>query len=300
MKMESKGKKPFLKNLITLGAATIILFSIVWWISSFVVKDGGGDLTQRDKLALVRIEGVITESEDIVRQIKKYREDSSIKGIVLRIDSPGGAVGPSQEIYREVLKTTEGKKVVASMGGLAASGGYYIACAANKVFANPGTITGSIGVIMAFSNFEELMKKLGLKTTVIKSGKFKDVGSPVRELTEEERKILQNVSDDIHGQFIEAVAKGRNLKIESVKELADGRIFSGRQAKESGLIDELGTLEDAISYATKLAGIKEKAKIVQERKEKNLLLRLFKEDFSSFMPSPLNTKFLGAQYIWQY
>ena len=297
--MESKGK-PFLKNLITLGAATIILFSIVWWISSFVVKDGGGDLTQRDKLALVRIEGVITESEDIVRQIKKYREDSSIKGIVLRIDSPGGAVGPSQEIYREVLKTTEGKKVVAAMGGLAASGGYYIACAANKVFANPGTITGSIGVIMAFSNFEELMKKLGLKTTVIKSGKFKDVGSPVRELTEEERKILQNVSDDIHGQFIEAVAKGRNLKIESVKELADGRIFSGRQAKESGLIDELGTLEDAISYATKLAGIKDKAKIVQERKEKNLFLRLFKEDFSSLIPSPLNTKFLGAQYIWQY
>ena len=300
MKMESKGKKPFLKNLITLGAATIILFSIVWWISSFVVKDGGGDLTQRDKLALVRIEGVITESEDIVRQIKKYREDSSIKGIVLRIDSPGGAVGPSQEIYKEVLKTTERKKVVASMGGLAASGGYYIACAANKVFANPGTITGSIGVIMAFSHFEELMKKLGLKTTVIKSGKFKDAGSPVRELTEEEKKILQSVSDDIHGQFIEAVANGRNLKIELVKELADGRIFSGRQAKESGLIDELGTLEDAISYATKLAGIKDKAKIVQERKEKNLLLRLFKEDFSSLIPSPLNTKFLGAQYIWQY
>ncbi len=298
--MEIRGKSPFLKNLITLGAITIILFSAIWWISSFVAKDGGGDLTARDKLALVRIEGVITESEDIVRQIKKYREDSSIKGIVLRIDSPGGAVGPSQEIYKEVLKTTEGKKVVASMGGLAASGGYYIASAANRIFANPGTITGSIGVIMAFSNFEELMKKLGLKTTVIKSGKFKDVGSPVRELTEEERKILQNVSDDIHGQFIEAVAKGRNLKIESVKELADGRIFSGRQAKESGLIDELGTLEDAISYATKLAGIKEKAKIVQERKEKNLLLRLFKEDFSSFIPSPLNTKFLGAQYIWQY
>ena len=298
--MEIKGKRPFLKNLITLGVVTIILFGAIWWISSFVAKDGGGDLTARDKLALVRIEGVITESEDIVRQIKKYREDSSIKGIVLRIDSPGGAVGPSQEIYKEVLKTTEGKKVVASMGGLAASGGYYIASAANRIFANPGTITGSIGVIMAFSNFEELMKKLGLKTTVIKSGKFKDVGSPVRELTEEERKILQSVSDDIHGQFIEAVAKGRNLKIESVKELADGRIFSGRQAKESGLIDELGTLEDAISYATKLAGIKEKAKIVQERKEKNLLLRLFKEDFSSFMPSPLNTKYLGAQYIWQY
>jgi protease-4 len=298
--MDILGKRPFLKNLVILGIATLILFSAIWWISSFVARDGGGDLTPRDKLALVRIEGVITESEDIVRQIKKYREDSSIKGIVLRIDSPGGSVGPSQEIYKEVLKTTEGKKVVASMGGLAASGGYYIACAANKVFANPGTITGSIGVIMAFSNFEELMKKLGLKTTVIKSGKFKDAGSPVRELTEEERKILQNVSDDIHEQFIEAVAKGRNLKIESVKELADGRIFSGRQAKESGLIDEIGTLEDAISYATKLAGIKDKAKVVQERKEKNLLLRLFKEDFSSLIPSPLNTKFLGAQYLWQY
>ncbi len=299
--MEIRGKRPFLKNLITLAVVTIILFAIIWWISSFAIRDGGGgDFISREKLALVRIEGVITESEDIVRQIKKYREDAAIKGIVLRIDSPGGAVGPSQEIYKEVLRTTEGKKVVASMGGLAASGGYYIACAANKIFANPGTITGSIGVIMAFSNFEELMKKLGLKTIVIKSGKFKDTGSPVRELTGDEKKILQGVSDDIHGQFIEAVAKGRNLKIESVRELADGRIFSGRQAKESGLVDELGTLEDAISYATRLAGIKEKAKIVQERKEKNLLLRLFKEDFSSLIPSPLNTKFLGAQYIWQY
>ena len=299
--MEIRGKRPFLKNLITLAVVTIILFAIIWWISSFAIRDGGGgDFISREKLALVRIEGVITESEDIVRQIKKYREDAAIKGIVLRIDSPGGAVGPSQEIYKEVLRTTEGKKVVASMGGLAASGGYYIACAANKIFANPGTITGSIGVIMAFSNFEELMKKLGLKTIVIKSGKFKDTGSPVRELTGDEKKILQGVSDDIHGQFIEAVAKGRNLKIESVRELADGRIFSGRQAKESGLVDELGTLEDAISYATRLAGIKEKAKIVQDRKEKNLLLRLFKEDFSSLIPSPLNTKFLGAQYIWQY
>src|SRR3989304_9284302 len=169
--MENKGKRPFLKNLIPLGVVTIILFGAIWWISSFVAKDGGGDLTARDKLALVRIEGVITESEDIVRQIKKYREDSSIKGIVLRIDSPGGAVGPSQEIYKEVLKTTEGKKVVASMGGLAASGGYYIASAANRIFANPGTITGSIGVIMAFSNIEDLMKKIGLKTVIIKSGK---------------------------------------------------------------------------------------------------------------------------------
>src|SRR3989338_536104 len=230
--MEIRGKRPFLKNLITLAVVTIILFAIIWWISSFAIRDGGGgDFISREKLALVRIEGVITESEDIVRQIKKYREDAAINGIVLRIDSPGGAVGPSQEIYKEVLRTTEGKKVVASMGGLAASGGYYIACAANKIFANPGTITGSIGVIMAFSNFEELMKKLGLKTIVIKSGKFKDTGSPVRELTGDEKKILQGVSDDIHGQFIEAVAKGRNLKIESVRELADGRIFSGRQAR---------------------------------------------------------------------
>ncbi|MBI3599040.1 MAG: signal peptide peptidase SppA [Nitrospinae bacterium] len=292
--------RPFLKNLTAIGFVTVFLFAAVWWISSIVVNDGGGDFTQRNKLAIIRVEGVIAESEDIIRQIKKYREEPAVKGIILRIDSPGGGVGPSQEIYGEVLKTTSEKKVVVSMGGLAASGGYYIACAAHRIFANPGTITGSIGVIMAFSNFEELMKKLGLKTTVIKSGRHKDIGSPVRELTEEEKKILQDVSDDIHGQFIEAVAKGRNLKIEAVKDLSDGRIFSGRQAKESGLVDELGTLEDAVSYAAKLAGIKGKPKIIQERKEKNLLLRLFKENLSSFIPSPLDTKFLGAQYLWQY
>lgn len=289
-----------MKNLTAIGFVTVFLFAAVWWISSIVVNDGGGDFTQRNKLAIIRVEGVIAESEDIIRQIKKYREEPAVKGIILRIDSPGGGVGPSQEIYGEVLKTTSEKKVVVSMGGLAASGGYYIACAAHRIFANPGTITGSIGVIMAFSNFEELMKKLGLKTTVIKSGRHKDIGSPVRELTEEEKKILQDVSDDIHGQFIEAVAKGRNLKIEAVKDLSDGRIFSGRQAKESGLVDELGTLEDAVSYAAKLAGIKGKPKIIQERKEKNLLLRLFKENLSSFIPSPLDTKFLGAQYLWQY
>lgn len=292
-------KKPFLKSLITLGIVTFLLFSAVWWISSFIIKEDG-DFAHRGKLALVRIEGVITESDDIIKQIKKYREDPAVKGIILRIDSPGGAVGPSQEIYKEVLKTTGEKKVIASMGGLAASGGYYIACATNRIFANPGTITGSIGVIMAFSNIEELMKKIGLKTVIIKSGKHKDIGSPVKELTDEERKILQDVSDDIHGQFIEAVAKGRSLNIESVKELADGRIFSGKQAKEAKLVDELGTLEDAISYAAKLADIKGKPKILQERKEKSFLLRLLKGDFSSLIPSPLDTKFLGAQYIWQY
>lgn len=285
-----------MKNLVALSIVTILLFGAVWLISSFVLREGG-DLTGRDKLALIRIEGIITESEDIIRQIKKYREEPSVKAIILRIESPGGAVGPSQEIYSEVLKTKEAKKVVVSMGGLAASGGYYIASGSDRIFANPGTITGSIGVIMAFSNFQELMKKVGLKTTVIKSGRHKDIGSPVKELTEEERKILQDVSDDIHGQFIEAVARGRNLKIESVKELADGRIFSGKQAKEAGLIDELGTLEDAISYSKKLAGIKGKPKIAQERKEKNLLLRLFREGLLYFNQSPLDTKFLGAQYI---
>lgn len=297
--MEIRGRKSFSKNLITLGIITILLFIAVWGISYFFIDDGRG-FTYRDKLAIVKIEGIITESEDIIKQIKKYREDTFIKGIVLRIDSPGGAVGPSQEIYREVLKTAEEKKVVASMGGLAASGGYYIACAANKIFANPGTITGSIGVIMTFSNFEELMKKVGLKTTIIKSGRHKDMGYPVKELTEEDKKILQDVSDDIHGQFIEAVAKGRNIKLDLVKSIADGRIFSGRQAKESGLVDELGTLEDAISYATKLVGIRGKPKIIQEKGRRNLLLRFFKEQFSSFIPSPLDTTFLGAQYIWQY
>ena len=167
-----------------------------------------------------------------MRRLKVLEERDDVKAIVVRIDSPGGAVGPSQEIHGEIKRLREKKKVVASMGTIAASGGYYTAVAADKIVANPGTITGSIGVIVEFFNAEELLQKIGLKGYVVKSGKFKDVGSPLRKMEDEERKLLQAVIDDVNDQFIEAVAEGRNLKPEDVRAIADGRIFTGpRQRK---------------------------------------------------------------------
>ncbi len=295
-----KKKHPILPGFIILCLLTAFIFVLSIIINTFVLEDVRWD--KADKIALINIEGVITDSRDIIKQITKYKEDSSIKGIVLNINSPGGGVAPSQEIYEEILKLHDkNKKVVASMSSLAASGGYYIACASDKIVANPGTITGSIGVIMTFSNIEELMKKVGMKTEVIKSGKYKDIGSPVRSITDEERDILQGVIDDVYDQFIEAVAKSRNMESERVKELADGRIFSGRQAKEIGLVDELGNLQDAISIITKIVGIKGKPKIIQERKKKGFLFRYLSERFSSILfPDNLYHMNFGIHYLWYY
>jgi protease-4 len=244
-----------------------------------------------DRIALIEISGVISESGEVIENLKKYGQQERIKGIVLRIDSPGGGVVPAQEIYKAVLEIKEkGKPVIASMGNIAASGGYYIACAADEILANPGTITGSIAVIMALSNFEELLEKIGLKATVIKTGKHKDMGSPLRPLTEEEKSLLQGLLDDVHYQFIEAVAQGRKLPLEKIKELADGRIFTGRQAKNLGLIDQLGTLEDAINYTGKLAKIPGKPKVVRPEKKRGLLSWML--DQYAFVPSqiPLGLK----------
>ncbi|OHE56676.1 MAG: multidrug transporter, partial [Thermodesulfovibrio sp. RBG_19FT_COMBO_42_12] len=183
-----------------------------------------------ERVALIRIEGMIMDSKDTIDEIKEYAKDPSIKAIVLRIDSPGGAVAPAQEIYEEVRKTASKKKIIVSMGSVAASGGYYIASPATKIVANPGTLTGSIGVIMEIPNIEGLMNKLGIKTEVVKSGRHKDIASGFRGIKQEERKILQNVLDNIHDQFIKAVAEGRKMLHEDVKKIADGRIFTGEQA----------------------------------------------------------------------
>ncbi|MDP7556010.1 MAG: signal peptide peptidase SppA, partial [Nitrospinota bacterium] len=250
---------------------------------------------------IINIESIITQSSNTVRQIKKYADDKSIKAIVLRIDSPGGGVAPSQEIHSEILKVrkSSNKIVVTSMGNLAASGGYYIACASDKIVANPGTLTGSIGVIMTFSNIEELMKKIGLKTEIIKSGEFKDIGSPMREFTEKEKKLLQGVIDDVYDQFVNAVSVGRSIAVQKVKELSDGRIFTGRQAFEIGLVDKLGSLEEAIKLAAELVGIEGKPKIVSEKKESNLLFKLLENKVLSYLPKQLHI-IPGLQYLWQY
>lgn len=241
-----------------------------------------------DKIGIVRVEGPIIDSKNAIEEIKEYSKDPSIKAIVLRVDSPGGAVAPSQEIYEEVRKAASAKKVVVSMGSIAASGGYYISAPATRIVANPGTLTGSIGVIMEIPNIEGLLNKIGVKAEVIKSGKHKDIASAFRGIGKEEREILQGVMDDVHDQFINAVAEGRKMLPGDVKKLADGRVFTGKQAKDAGLVDDLGNLEDAIKEAAKLSGIKGEPTVVS-RKEKfsivDLLRGQFPKELSDIFPS---------------
>ncbi len=218
--------------------------------SSLGVGQGGAG-----NVGVVEISGMIASSKQIINNLKTFREDSDIKAIVLRIDSPGGGVGPSQEIYREVMKTRLIKKVVASLGSVAASGGYYSASACDGIMANPGTITGSIGVIMEYANFKDIIKKIGLTPVVIKSGEYKDMGSPLRDLEDSEKKLLQGVVDEIHSQFVKDVAMGRNLDEEKMATLADGRIFTGARALDLQLVDRLGNFGDAVEWAGTLAGI---------------------------------------------
>ncbi len=260
-------KRPFLKGFLYIFVIGFICLSMVWMLANFgvmkTVVGGAGE-----KVAVVVIDGVITKSRPAIKQIHKYRDADSVKAIIVRIDSPGGSVSPSQEIYEELTKLREDKKIVVSMGSVAASGGYYIASAAHKIYANPGTITGSIGVIVESANMEELLDKIGLKSVVIKSGKYKDILSPTRKIKEEERKLIQEVIDNIHSQFITAVAEGRNLDYNAVREIADGRIMTGEQARELGLVDELGNLHDAVDAAADLAGIEGTPDVIYPEKKR--------------------------------
>ena len=241
-----------------------------------------------ERIALVRVEGPILDSKDVIDELKGHVKDPSIKAIVLRIDSPGGAVAPSQEIYEEIRKAVTKKKIVVSMGSVAASGGYYIASPATRIVANPGTLTGSIGVIMEIPNVEGLMNKIGVKTEVIKSGRHKDIASVFRGIKKEEREILQGVLDNVHEQFIKAVAEGRKMLIEDVKRIADGRVFTGEQALKAGLVDEIGNLEDAIKAAAKLTGIKGEPSVVS-KEERFSLIHILRDkmpkEFSDMVPS---------------
>ena len=252
------------------------------------------------EIALVRIQGMLMDSQNIVRQLSDYRYNPGVRGIILRIDSPGGAVAPAQEIYNEIMKLrAEHKTVYASMGTVAASGGYYIACAADYVLANPGTLTGSIAAVMAFSNVEELTNKIGVKPVVIKSGKYKDVGSPMRTMKPEEQKLLQNVVDDVHQQFVQAVAKGRGLPVSQVSEIADGRIMTGQQALKLKLIDEVGGLEKTIDLLAKKIGVAGRPKVIEEKEKTPFFDWLLQSSFSgglakTLMPAP----FPRLQYIW--
>jgi protease-4 len=273
-------KHPVLLGLIIIGVILGVFLLSIFFLSRFGEEKA---FTLGDKIAVVDIKGVITSSRGIVEQIERLKENNDVKAIILRINSPGGGVGPSQEIYREVLRAKEKKKIIASMESVAASGGYYVACASDVIVANPGTITGSIGVVMEFSNVEDLLKKIGLRSYVIKSGKHKDIGSPLRNMTSEEKAILQGVIDSVHDQFVRAVAEGRDMEERRVRQIADGRIFSGEQAKDLGLVDRLGSLQDAIEIAAEMIGIEGKPVVIYPKRKLSLYELLFKKSLRLLM-----------------
>ena len=271
---------------ILIGLGVIVVLLVIFFSALyFIGRSAGtsGRFAFGDKIAIVEIQGIIAQSSGIIEEIHEYLEDDDVKAIILRIDSPGGGVGPSQEIHREILKGKEKKKIVTSMGSVAASGGYYIACASDLIIANPGTITGSIGVIMEFTNIEELFKKIGIKGVVVKSGELKDIGSPFREMTPEEKRIIQEVIDNVHQQFIKAVAEGRKLDRSKVTQIADGRIMTGEQAKQLGLVDQIGNLDDAIDATAKLVGIEGKPDIVYPKRKFSIWELLIRETVSAVL-----------------
>ena len=278
-------RNPVLIILLTAAVLGGIFFVVLFLTSSFSGRKNADGLSVigTDRVAMVKIEGILISSEHVVEELNEYADDPSVKAIVVRIDSPGGGVVVSQEIYNAVKNAKkEGKKIIVSMGSVAASGGYYVAAAADKIVANPGTLTGSIGVKMEFANVEKLLEKIGVKGMVVKAGEFKDIGSPYRDMTPQERKLLQDVIDDVHSQFIKAVAEGRNLPEADVRAIADGRIFTGQQALALRLVDQLGDLGDSIRLAGSMAGIRGKPKIV-ERRKKLPFLEYLKEESATWV-----------------
>ena len=279
------------KHSILRGLGILFIFMLVVFCGTFFYAYfSGGDsrvlsLFSGDGVGVLQIEGAIDDPRTTLTELRRFRQTPWIKAVVVRIDSPGGAVAPTQEIFEEILRTRKNKPCIASMGSVAASGGYYIASACDKILANPGTMTGSIGVIMQLGNIEELMKKVGVKGINIKSGANKDIGSPFQPLSQEGRDILQSVVDNVHGQFVSAVAKGRGMDEARVRKLSDGRIYSGAQAKELGLIDEFGTLEDAIALAAKRVGLDEEPAVYYSRPEREHFWdRLFMGVFGVRLP----------------
>jgi protease IV len=286
-------------------AMMFVGFSIIIFATA-LVKTGEKNFDYEEissgkgKIAIVELDFTIIDSKPIVRQFKKYREDKSIKAIVLHINSPGGGVAASQEMYEEVKKTRDsGKPVIVSFGSIAASGGYYVACGGNLIVSNPGTLTGSIGVIISIVNFKELTDKLGIKDLTIKSGELKDAGNPMREATEKDKAYFQEIVDDSYEQFLDGVSTERKIDKEELRKIESGRVYTGRQAKEIKLVNSIGTLEDAIRIAGVMAKIDGEPAIVKEKGKRNILdyflentsgnqINVLKEDiYNEFLNKPV-------------
>ncbi len=247
-------RHPILRGLLISAGVALALMVLVAGVATIVGSDLGDRLSFGKSVGLLELRGVITDAADAIEALDRFRRNEKTVAVVLRVDSPGGAVAPSQEIYDAVWRVRETKPVIASLGNVAASGGYYVAAAANTIFADPGTITGSIGAIMTVRQISELAQKIGLSEQVVKSGRFKDAGNPLRALSPEERAVFQEMVDDVLTQFVSAVAKGRGMDETEVRPLADGRVYSGAAAHRAGLVDRLGGLAQAIEMAWRDAG----------------------------------------------
>ena len=261
-----RGKAWVLILIVVVCAVGSVAFLLIMSMGAFFPQ--GQSFTFGDKVGLVEITGTMIDPAPAVDQIVRFSKDDDIRAIIVRIESPGGVVAAAQEIYAELRKARDsGKPVVASMGGVAASGGYYVACAADSIVANPGTLTGSIGVIMSFPNTQELFKKIGIGFEVIKTGEFKDTGSFARGMTPAERKLLGGLLEDVYDQFITVVSVERGIDIDSVRSFSDGRLLTGRQAHELGLVDRLGDFRDAVMLAGDLADIRGEPTVVRPRRK---------------------------------
>ncbi len=292
-------RHPVISGICLLTLIGMVFFAAIYGLGLF---RGENPLNLGEKVGVIPIEGIIGDSGEIIDQINEFADSNGIRAVVLRIDTPGGSVATSQEIYQAVRELRKKKKVVVSMGSVAASGGYLIAVAADRIVANPGTITGSISAVMHYANVEELLKKVGIRSSAIKSGKFKDIGSPVREMTAEERSLIQGIVDDIYDQFVRTVSENRKIPLSKIVQLADGRVFTGRQAKELGLIDDLGGLQDAVLLAGRLSGMKGKPEIVHGMKKKTTLWRYLMQNMTSAVSEEIrrnSAELRGAQYLLQ-
>ena len=289
---------------LLLGGGAFVLLAVSL-LAIFVTfgREDGGEFGFSDRIQVVDIEGELVESQSILQQLKRYEDSSSVRAILLNIDSPGGGVAVSQEINAEVkrLREKKDKTIVAYLSSTGASGAYYVACAANKIIANPGTIVGSIGVIAEWVNYEDLLAWAKLKSVIFKTGEFKDTGSPTRALTDRERTYFQGLIDDMYVQFVEAVASGRNLELQQVRSIADGRVFTGRDAKERKLIDEVGNFQDAVDLTAKLAGISGKPRLIRLSRARVTLLDVLTTDLSQFAPFSGKTlqSRIRFQYVWK-
>jgi protease IV len=302
---EQPRSRVFLWMLLGGGAFFLFLvaiFALVYFtVRSQQKMSGFGGFG--DKIAVVDLEGVIISPKDIVEQLRKYDDDSSIKAIILHVNSPGGGAAASEEIYREVLRIRDKKKkpIVSSIETVGASGAYYVSSATSKIFADQASIVGSIGVIAEWYNYEELIKWAKLKAITLKAGEFKDTGSPTREMTPAERAYFQGLLDDMHAQFIHSVATGRHLKDADVRALANGKVWTGEQAKPLKLVDEIGDFRAAVEDTAKSVGIKGEPTLVHPEKDRKTLLDLLFGDISEYLPNraKLMETNVGFYYLWK-